>query len=146
MTSENGVKIKTRQFLLQKCFRWYIMEELMFQYWWKIINKLAVSTQFKRWLWWLDWGKNYGIFMGMSLISEFAVVLSIGVVDQKITSKVITTGLWETLTNLTTHLTRSLLIWFKLFPDDCEVKLMSCKSCTKEVERQNLNPLTTRCD
>ena len=29
----------------------------------------------------------------MSLISEFAVVLSIGVVDQKITSKVITTGL-----------------------------------------------------
>ena len=31
--------------------------------------------------------------MGMSLISEFAVVLSIGVMDQKITSKVITTGL-----------------------------------------------------
>ena len=53
-----------------------------------------------------------------------------------------TTGLRETLTNLTTHLTRSLLIWFKLFPDDCEVKLMSSKSCTKEVERQKFNPLT----
>ena len=25
--------------------------------------------------------KNYGIFMGMSLISEFAIVLSIGIVD-----------------------------------------------------------------